>query len=160
MYLICFVYTELIIFMLRQLKLEVQLIDFMPPLCGRHQHRTYSQVIIMASHVLTSSSFLWVGGSSSNWTLMSCQPHRVTSGQSNSGHKQIHISKLFSYISTLCQVYLQNQSLHKHKTSQTQIFEELVPSVLPLLKEHIRHTCWYRRPFRLIYRYQVKEKYI
>ena len=29
---------------------------------------------------------------------MSCQPHRVTSGQSNSGHKQIHISKLFSHI--------------------------------------------------------------
>ena len=51
------------------------------------------------------------GGSSSNWILMSCQPHRVTSGQSNSGHKQIHISKLFShiYISTLCQVNLQNQ---------------------------------------------------
>ena len=38
------------------------------------------------------------GGSSSNWILMSCQPHRVTSGQSNSDHKQIHISKLFSYI--------------------------------------------------------------
>ena len=29
---------------------------------------------------------------------MSCQPHRVTSGQSNSFHKQIHISKLFSHI--------------------------------------------------------------
>ena len=38
------------------------------------------------------------GSSSSNWILMSCQPHRVTSGQSNSGHKQIHISKLFSRI--------------------------------------------------------------
>ena len=38
------------------------------------------------------------GSSSSNWILMSWQPHRVTSGQSNSGHKQIHISKLFSYI--------------------------------------------------------------
>ena len=36
-----------------------------------------------------------ITGSSSNWILMSCQPHRVTSGQSNSGHKQIHISKLF-----------------------------------------------------------------
>ena len=72
--------------------------------------------------------------SGSNWILMSCQPHRVTSGQSNSGHKQIHISKLFShYISTLCQVNLQNQSLHKHKTyinkHQAQIFEELVPSM-------------------------------
>ena len=29
---------------------------------------------------------------------MSCQPHRVTPGQSNSGHKQIHISILFSHI--------------------------------------------------------------
>ena len=27
--------------------------------------------------------------SNSNWILMSCQPHMVTSGQSNSGHKQI-----------------------------------------------------------------------
>ena len=43
---------------------------------------------------------------SSNWILMSCQPHRVTSGQSNSGHKQIH-----------CQISRQNQSLHKHKTN-------------------------------------------
>ena len=82
--------------------------------------------------------------SSSGWILMSCQPHRVTSGQSNSGHKQIHSSKLFShiYISALCQVNLQNQELHKHKTDihkhQTQIFEKLVPSILPLLKENIR----------------------
>ena len=40
------------------------------------------------------------GGSStsSNWILMSCQPCWVTSGQSNPGHKQVHISKLFSYI--------------------------------------------------------------
>ena len=75
---------------------------------------------------------------------MSCQPPRDTSGQSNSGHKQIRISKLFShnYISTVCQVKPQNQSLRKHKTyiykHQTQIFEELVPLMLPLLKEHIR----------------------
>ena len=36
--------------------------------------------------------------SSSNWILKSCQPHRVTSGQPISGHKQIHVSKLFSHI--------------------------------------------------------------
>ena len=60
MYLICFMATGIIIFMLRQLKLQVQLIDFMPPLCGRHQHRTYPQVIIMASHAPT---LLWgLGG--------------------------------------------------------------------------------------------------
>ena len=83
---------------------------------------------------------------------MSCQPHRVTSGQST-----------FLHVSTLCQANLQNQSLRKHKTyihkHQTQIFEQSVPSILPLLKEHIRlgHAgCW---PFCLIYRYQVKEKF-
>ena len=44
----------------------------------------------------------------SNWILMSCQLHRVTSGQSNSGHKQMHISKLFSYM-----YKPQNHSFHK-----------------------------------------------
>ena len=48
--------------------------------------------------ILFTFSSLWLQGSSSNWILMSCQPHRVTSWQSNSGHKQIHISKLFSHI--------------------------------------------------------------
>ena len=76
---------------------------------------------------------------SSNWILMSSQPHRVTSGQPNSGHKRIHISKtLLTYISILRQVSLQSNhfaDIHKH---QTQIFEELVPSTLPLLKEHTR----------------------
>ena len=46
----------------------------------------------------SSSSSNSSSSSSSSWILMSCQPHRVTSGQSNSGHKQIHISKLFSHI--------------------------------------------------------------
>ena len=45
-------------------------------------------------------------------------------------------------MSTLCRVNLQNQSLRKHKTyiqeHQTNKFEELIPSILPLLKEHIR----------------------
>ena len=91
---------------------------------------------------------------SSNWILMSCQQHRVTSGQSNSNHKQMYISKFFSCIQTLCLVNPQNQLLRKHKTSDT-IFEELVPSVLPLLKEH---RSWYCRPFHLIYRYQITEK--
>ena len=47
-------------------------------------------------HVLPPKSICII--SSSNWILMSYQPHKVTSGQSNSGHKQIHISKLFSRI--------------------------------------------------------------
>ena len=53
-----------------------------------------------------------VENSSCNWILMSCQPHRVTSGQSNSGQKQIHISKLFSHIHQPSV----NQALRKHKT--------------------------------------------
>ena len=43
------------------------------------------------------------------------------------------------------------------KQTHTIIFEDLVPSVLPLLKEHIAWTCWYRRPFRLNYQWQIKE---
>jgi len=76
--------------------------------------------------------------SSSNWILMSCQPHRVTSGQSNSGHKQIHSSKLFSHIyqPSVKSIYKTNHFANiKHTYTN---IEELVPSVLPLLKEHIR----------------------
>ena len=43
----------------------------------------------------TTQSYYSSSTSSNNWIVMSCQPHRVTSGQSNSGHKQIHISKFF-----------------------------------------------------------------
>ena len=75
---------------------------------------------------------------------MSCQPHMVTSGHSNSGHKQIHISKLFSHIyQPSVKLIYKTSHKSKHKTyihkHQTQILvEELVPSILPLLKEHKR----------------------
>ena len=72
---------------------------------------------------------------------MSCQPHRVTSGQSNSGHKEINISKLFSL--SLPPPSLSLSHTHTHyktnhfaniniqtRTSDT-IFEDLVPSILP-----------------------------
>ena len=49
-------------------------------------------------NLLTNKQKNQQSSSSSYWILMSCQPHRVTSGQSNSGHKQIHISILFSHI--------------------------------------------------------------
>ena len=89
---------------------------------------------------------------------MSCQPHRVTPGQSNSGHKQIHISKLFSHI---CQpsvksIYKTNHFTNMKDTyihkQQTQIFEEPVPSILPLLKEHTRlgHAGIVDHPVHLI----------
>ena len=80
----------------------------------------------------------------SNWISMFCQPHRVTSVQSNSvtsKHTLQNPSHIYIY-TNLSKVSLQNQSLHKHKTylhkHQTQIFEALVPSILSLLKEHIR----------------------
>ena len=104
--------------------------------------------------------------SSGNWILVSCQRDRVTSRQSNSGHKQTHIFKLFSlYLSALCQVSLHNQSLRKHKTyTNTQTsdtnFRRVSPfNITPVKRAHKARTCWYRRPFPLIYRYQVKEKY-
>ena len=60
-----------------------------------HQRNAVSQ--------LTVSRDLWrltsYGSSSrSNWILISCPSHRVTSGQSTSGYQQIHISRLFSHI--------------------------------------------------------------
>ena len=52
--------------------------------------------------------------------------------------KYTFLNSSLIYISPLCQVSLQNQSLREHETyihkHQTQIFEELVPSILPLLK--------------------------
>ena len=84
-------------------------------------------------------------GSSSNWILMSCQPHRVTSGQSISGHKQLHISKLLSYIYQPSSLSSQSTKTnhfanieHNVYTNIRHKFSELVPSILPLLKEHIR----------------------
>ena len=72
---------------------------------------------------------------------MSCQPHRVTSGQSNSGHKQIHISKLFSHINPL------SSQITNTKHTYTNIRHKFLKS------------CWYHQPFCLIHRYQIKEKY-
>ena len=41
---------------------------------------------------------------SSNWILMSCQ--RLKHTKSNSGHKQMHISKLFSFIYMYRSIYI------------------------------------------------------
>ena len=63
--------------------------------------------------------------SSSNWILMSCQPHRITPRQSNSCHKQIHISKLFSHI-------YQTQVISKYtflNSSHIYIYQPSVKSV-------------------------------
>ena len=57
--------------------------------------------------------------SSSNWILVSCQPHRVTSGQSNWGHKQIHTSKLLfsrTYQPSVKSVYKTNHFANMKQT--------------------------------------------
>ena len=85
--------------------------------------------------------------SSNNWILMSCQLYRVTSGQSNSGHKQIRISKLFSH-NYIC---LSSQST-KPVTSQTQNiniqtsdtnFRRVSPfNIIQFKRAHKARTCW------------------
>ena len=111
----------------------------------------------------SSSSSDSSSSSSSNWILMCCQPHRVTSGQSNSGHKQIHTSKLFShtYQPSVKSVdktshFANIKHTHKH---QTQIRSASPFNITHVKRAHKARTCWYRRPSRLIYRYQAKEKY-
>ena len=96
--------------------------------------------------------------------LASSQPNRVNSGWSNSCQSSSHL-----YINPFSLTVRSTKSirLHKHKAKQTYtnikyIFEEWVPLTLPLprkkgKKAHKARTCWYRRPFRLIYRFQIKE---
>ena len=109
----------------------------------------------------------------SNWILMSCQPHRVTSEQSNSGHKQKQISKLLSHIHQPLSSHFshihQPVSSHfshihqplssrstktnhesKHKTyTYTQTsdthFRRVSPFSITPVKKHINAiTCWYQ----------------
>ena len=77
---------------------------------------------------------------------MSCQPHRVTSGQSNSDYMQIHISKLFSHIyqPSVKSVYKTNhfanikQNIHT-QTSDTNFPRVSLFNITPVfLKEYIR----------------------
>ena len=81
---------------------------------------------------------------------MSC-PHRVTSGQANSSHKLRYTVVFCTHFKTLLIfINLSVESIHKTNhfanikrttyiyNHQTHISEELVPSILPLLKEHIR----------------------
>ena len=89
---------------------------------------------------------------------MSCQPHRVTSGQSNSGHKQIHISKPFSqymYINHLSRQStkpITSASIKHHtQTSDTNFWRASPFDITAVKRAHKAMTCWYCRPFRLIY---------
>ena len=117
--------------------------------------------------LFTEEYIAWTksSSSSSNWILMSCQPHMVTSEQSNSGHKQIHISKLFSHIyqPSVRSIYKTNHFTnikHTYKMYTNTNFWRVSPfNITPVKRAHKARTCWYRRPFRLIYQYQVKEKY-
>ena len=71
---------------------------------------------------------------------------------------QLYIRFLKSIQKTNHLTNVKHKSMYKNQTS---IFKPLVPSILPLLRERIRlRTCWHHRPLRLIYQYQVKEKYL
>ena len=81
----------------------------------------------------------------SNWSLVSCQQQRVTSVWSKSVISKCNISEFSSYYVTpfLNQIHKINlYSNTEHNKHQTQIFEVLVPSMLPLqknnFKKHIR----------------------
>lgn len=77
---------------------------------GRENLSQYSALHCAHEHSTKTDSYLV-----SNWILISCQLHRVTSGQWNSGHKQIHISKLFSSVDPLLgKSNQQARSIHKY----------------------------------------------
>ena len=96
-------------------------------------------------------TLLWTRSSSrSNLILMSCQLHRVTSGQSNSGHKQICISKLFSHIyqPSVKSIYKTNHFTNiKHTyTNSRHNFWNVSPfNITPVERAHTARTCWYRQ---------------
>ena len=72
----------------------------------------------------------------------------------NSSH--IYINPLSSQSTK--PVTSQIQNIHT-QTSDTN-FRRVSPfGITPVKTAHKARTCWYRRPFRLIYRYQVKENY-
>ena len=111
-----------------------------PPPHTPHTHaRTHARTHTRArAHTHTHTHTKLV----SNWILMSCQPHRVTSGQSNSSYKQMHISQFFSYI---YKPFVKNQSLHKHKTKHTYTNIRVSPfSISPVKRAHKARTCCYR----------------
>ena len=113
-------------------RFKLHCIEMLIAVDGTHHHNIY----------VTGNPWSKAFHDSSNWILMSCQPHMVTSGHSNSGHKQIHISKLFLHIykHSVKSVYKTSHFANiKHTyTNIRHKFLKSVPSILPLLKEHIR----------------------
>ena len=101
---------------------------------------------------------------------MSC-PHRVTSGQSNSGHKLRYSVVLCTHVKTL-PIFINLSVMSIHETNHFANIKQNIHTQLsdtnfrrvshfnitPVKRAHKARTCWYR-PFRLMYRYQVKEKY-
>ena len=92
----------------------------------------------------------------SNWIGMSCQPHSVTSGQSNSGHKHIHISKLSLSPTFVKTVHKTNQWANSKQNIHTQIsgthFRRVNPFHItyPVKRAPKARTCWDRQPFQLL----------
>ena len=109
-----------------------------------------------------SSAKLWCSELVSIWILTSCQPHRVTSGQSNSGPKQIHISKLFSKPFFKSIIHKTNhraniKTKHTYTNARHTNFQRVSPlNITPVKRAHKARTYWYCWPFHLIYRYTRK----
>ena len=91
-----------------------------------------SHILTSCSHILTSCSHIFT---SCNHILTSCQTHRVTSRQSNSVISKRTFQTLYQVNPYTKPMLIQTQNMHT-QTSNTNI--QTVPSVLPLLNEHIR----------------------
>ena len=90
-----------------------------------------------------------------------CEPHceRWHGHVLNCKLKAVHVAGAINILpDTISRLHeIRNQFTNiKH---QTQIFEVSPFNITPVKRARKARTCWYRRPFRLIYRYQVKEKY-
>ena len=105
----------------------------------------YKNSFLHTVPLVPSAPHPWADQSVSNWILKSYQPHKVTSGGSDSV-----ISKPFlkpKLQNWTIHIYNNKTDTHKH---QTQTFKAFVPSTLFTLKMHTKaSTCWYCWPLHL-----------
>ena len=99
-----------------------------------------SQTQVISKYTYLNSSHIYTNLQVNLQNQSLCKQTSPQDSQTRVISKYTFLNSSHLYINL--QVNLQKQSLRRHKTyiykHQTQIFEELVPSILPLLKEHIR----------------------
>ena len=91
---------------------------------------------------------------------MSCQPPQDSQTQVVSKYTFLNSSHIYINYPLSSQ---STKTTHFANIKPTQIsdtnFRRVSPfNITPVKRAHKARTCWYRRPFRLIYRYQIKEK--